>query len=114
MKKIIFGLSLVATILIVNANAQGESGKTIFETKGCALCHKNHMDTIGPSLKKISTAYMGKETSLLSYLKGQGEAIVDPARASVMNPQLVKISSLIDEDVKKLVEYIVSATEAQY
>lgn len=114
MKKIIFSLSLAAAIFVVNANAQGESGKTIFEMKGCALCHKTRVDTIGPSLKKISTVYMGKEMSLLTYLRGQGESIVDPSRASVMQPQLVKISSLSNEDTKKLAEYIVSATEAEY
>jgi len=114
MKKIILGLSFIATLLATNVSAEINDGKTIFDAKGCGLCHKPHADTIGPSLRAIWTAYLGKEMSLLSYLKGQGEPIVDPARAAVMNPQLVKIRSLTDEDIKKLAEYVVSATEAQY
>ncbi len=114
MKKIIFALILATTILITNVSAQGETGQEIFEMKGCALCHKKSVNTIGPSLRSIWTAYLGKEISLVSYLKGQAEPIVDPARASIMNPQLVKISSLSDENIRKLAEYIVSATEAQY
>lgn len=110
MKKIIFGL-LLSALFFVNLSAQNEAGKAIFESKGCTLCHKIDMDTIGPSLTTIKNAYTGQESSLVSYLKSQGTAIVEPARAAVMNPQLVKIKTLFDEDIKALAEYIISAAD---
>ena len=67
------------------------------------------MDTIGPSLQTIANVYAGKETDLLTYLKGQGVPIVDPSRASVMNPQLVKIRTMFEEDFHSLATYITSA-----
>lgn len=103
-------LSLVfgATFFLADAFAIDTNGGNIFEAKGCALCHKKDIDTIGPSLITIATAYTGKESSLITYLKGQGTPIVDPARASVMNPQLVKIRTLFDEDIQSVARYIIS------
>lgn len=113
MRKIVIGLSLTATMLALSAyaNPQTDNGKTIFESKGCALCHKSDVDTIGPSLRTIATAYTGKGTEIVSYLQGQGTPIVDPARASVMNPQLAKMKTLFDKDLKAVAEYIISAND---
>ncbi len=116
MKKLMLSLSLT-TLFVGNAIAQdamAEKGKGIFEAKGCAVCHKADMDTIGPSLRTIATAYIGKESSLLSYLRGQGTPIVEPARAPVMDPQLVKIRTLFDEDMQALATYIVSANDRPF
>ena len=116
MKKLILGLSFPMMFLgtVMAQDVSAEKGKEIFEAKGCAVCHKLDMDTIGPSLKTISTAYLGKETSLLTYLRGQGTAIVEPARAPVMDPQLVKIRTLFDEDMQALATYIVSANDRPF
>ncbi len=111
MKKLILGLSLAATFLISSAFAENEQGKTIFEEKGCAMCHKPDFDTIGPSLKTIAIGYAGKESTLVPYLQGQGSAIIDPTRASVMAPQLIKIRTLFEEDMRALAEYIIAASD---
>lgn len=111
MKNVILGLSF-CTLFFANAAAQdalSQKGKAFFERNGCDLCHKSDMDTIGPSLRTISTAYAGKETSLITYLRGQGAPIVDPARASVMNPQLVKIRTLFEEDLHSISTYILKS-----
>lgn len=116
MKKLILSLS-ITTLFVGSLTAQDAisiKGEEIFESKGCAICHKKGMDTIGPSLQTIATVYIGKETSLLSYLRGQGTPIVDPARAPVMNPQLVKIRTLFDEDMQALATYIVSANDRPF
>jgi cytochrome c len=116
MKKLILALSMTA-LFFADASAQSpisQNGQDIFESKGCVLCHKQDMDTVGPSLQKIATAYLGKEASLLSYLRGQGTPIVEPARAPVMNPQLVKIRALFDEDMKALATYIISANDRPF
>lgn len=114
MKKLIVGLVLAQAFLISNATANSTKGQEIFESKGCAICHKVDMDTIGPSLKTIASYYLGKERDMLTYLKGQGTAIVDPSRASVMDPQLIKIRSLFEDDLNALAKYIVSANDRPF
>ncbi len=75
------------------------------------MCHKPDLDNIGPSLKTIAASYAGKESTMVPYLQGQGTAIIDPARVSVMNPQLVKIRTLLEEDMRALAEYITAASD---
>ena len=109
MKKLIFSLGL-SSIFLVNISAQDtQNGKAMFEAKGCAVCHKPNMDTIGPSLRTIANAYAGREMDMLTYLKGQGTPIVDPARASMMNPQLAKIRTMFEEDLHAISTYIISS-----
>ncbi len=111
MKMLILGLSLMITIFSSSILADSANGKVIFEAKGCVLCHKKDMDTVGPSLRSIAISYSGKESTLVTYLKGQGSSIVDPARAPVMTPQLVKIRTLFEEEFRDLAEYIVAAAD---
>ncbi|MBE0514611.1 c-type cytochrome [Sulfurimonas sp.] len=116
MKKAMAGFSVLA-LFLCNSWAQdisAQKGKEIFEAKGCAVCHKADMDTIGPSLATIARGYLGKEIELVSYLRGQAPAIIDPARAPVMDPQLVKIRSLFDPDMQALATYIVSANDRPF
>ena len=114
MKKLIITLFLAQLLFISNAIAENNNGKQIFESKGCAICHRVDMDTVGPSLKTIAIQYLGKESSLLNYLQGQGTPIVDPSRASVMNPQLIKIRTLFEDDMRDLTKYIVSANDRPF
>ena len=114
MQKIILGLSFAATIFTANVSAQNSEGQRVFETKGCVVCHKKDMDTIGPSLRTIATSYASKEHTMISYLQGNSAPIVDPARASVMNPQLVKIRTLFEADMQALAEYMVSANDRPF
>ncbi len=78
------------------------------------MCHKQDIDTIGPSLQTIAITYSGKESTLIPYLKGEGTPIVDPSRASVMNPQLLKIRTLFEEDMRALAEYMISASDRPF
>ena len=114
MKKLIISLALTQVFLISNATAENTKGKEIFESKGCAMCHKKDFDTVGPSLKTIATQYLGKERTLLTYLQGQGTPIIDPARASVMNPQLIKIRSLFEDEMSALAEYMISVNDRPF
>ncbi len=114
MKRLILSVILAQAFLVSNAVAENANGKEIFETKGCAICHKVDVDTIGPSLKSIAIHYLGQERDLLSYLRGQGTPIVDPARASVMNPQLIKIRSLFEHEMNDLAEHIVTANDRPF
>jgi cytochrome c len=105
MKKVfltILGLFFVASTTFA------ADGKTIFQSKGCASCHNPTADTVGPSLKKIASAYKGKENELIAFLKGQHKAIVDPAKFPIMMPQLNTTKKLSDDELKALAEFILS------
>ncbi|MDY0117384.1 MAG: c-type cytochrome [Sulfurimonadaceae bacterium] len=109
MRKLILGLSL-STIFLANIFAQdSQNGEALFEEKGCTVCHKLDMDTVGPSIKNIAYVYAGKEMNMLTYLKGQGTPIVDPARAPVMNPQLIKLRTMFEEDLHAISTYILNS-----
>jgi len=86
----------------------GVSGENIFKSKGCAVCHHPEIDTTGPSLKKISQFYKDKKQELISFLKGQGDPIVDPAKFTIMKPQINITKNMSDEELNALVDYLLS------
>jgi len=90
------------------AAATGKDGKTLFTDSGCVACHKEAQKSIGPSLKDIAAAYAGKEDQMFNFLKGKGEAIVDPPQFAVMQPNLEITKKMADQDVKAIVDYIMS------
>lgn len=111
MKKIIYSMLLTTSLFSTCANAQSTNGKAIFDSKNCGLCHKKDVDTVGPSIKTISKAYASKQKELMSYLQSNGTPIIAPERATVMNPQLAKIKTLSEDDMKDLTKYIVSISD---
>ncbi len=84
------------------------TGEDVFKAKGCAVCHHPEIDTTGPSLKKISQFYKGKREDLIKFLKGQGDPIVDPAKFTIMKPQINITKALSDEELNALVDYLLS------
>ena len=83
-------------------------GKALFQSKGCSACHQVDKDSVGPSLKKIADVYKEKEADLIKFLKGEGKAIVDPAKEAIMKPQINTTKSMKDDELKALVKYILS------
>ena len=111
MQKLIFTIIFTASLLSTCANAQNTNGKAIFDSKNCGLCHKKDLDNIGPSLKTISKAYSSKQKELMSYLQSNSAPIIAPKRAAVMNPQLAKIKTLSEKDIKDLTIYFISISD---
>lgn len=114
MKKVIILILIISSaILLTNSFADNNekplSGEIIFKQKGCTACHGPNM--IGPAIEKIASAYQGKEDDLIKFLKGQGEAIVDPKNKSWMKSQIEKTKSMNDEELKALVKYILSSNQ---
>lgn len=105
MKKLVVTLGAVFTVASASFAADG---KALFQSKGCTACHQAAADTVGPSLKKIAGAYAGKEADLIKFLKGQGKAVVDPAKEAVMKPQLNTTKAMKDDELKALVDFILS------
>lgn len=81
-------------------------GESIFKSKGCTACHQAEADTVGPSLKKIASAYNGKKDDLIKFFSGEGKAIVDPAKEAVMKPQIEITKKLSKEEKEALTEFI--------
>lgn len=86
-----------------------EKGKEIFEGKGtCATCHKPDIKLVGPSLQDISKIYKEKNANMVTFLKGEGEPIVDPTQFEVMKANFALTKTFSDEELQSLEQYIYS------
>lgn len=86
-----------------------DQGKAIFEGKGgCVACHQPAEKVVGPSLKEISSIYKEKNASMVTFLKGEGEAIVDPSQFEIMKANLAITKAMSDEELQSLEAYISS------
>ena len=82
-------------------------GKEIFEGKGnCVACHQVDQKVIGPSLQEIAKIYKDKNGNMVNFLKGEGEAIVDPAQFPVMQANLAITKTFTDEELKVVEAYM--------
>ena len=103
------GLAItLAGLTMFTGSVLAADGKAIFQSKGCAGCHQAAVDTVGPSLKKIAKTYAGKKGDLIKFLKGEAPAIVDPAKAAMMKPQINTTKALSDAELNALVDFILS------
>lgn len=91
------------------AQTSEELGKEIFEGKGtCINCHKLDEKIIGPSIQEIAKIYKEKNGNMISFLKGEGEPIVDPTQYEVMKANFAITKTFSDEELKDLEAYIYS------
>ena len=86
-----------------------EVGKIIFEGKGnCTSCHNVDSKLIGPSLQDIAKMYKEKNGNIISFLKGESEAIVDPSQYEVMAANLVLTKTFTDTELQAIEAYTYS------
>lgn len=84
-------------------------GKEIFNGKGaCIACHKPDVKLVGPSLQEIAKIYKEKNGDMVTFLKGEGEPIVDPTQYAVMKPNFVITKTFNEEELKALEVYVYS------
>jgi cytochrome c len=84
-------------------------GKEIFEGKGnCVACHQVDQKVIGPSIIEIAKIYKDKNGNMITFLKGEGEAIVDPSQFAVMQANLAITKNFTEEELKAVEAYIYS------
>ena len=84
-------------------------GKEIFNGKGaCIACHKPDVKLVGPSLQDIAKIYKDKNGDMVTFLKGEGEPIVDPTQYALMKPNFVVTKTFSDEELKALEAYVYS------
>ena len=102
-KKILFG---ILSVSVLAGSSFASDGKAIFKSKGCAMCHKETVNSVGPSVKHIAEVYKGDVNKMVAYLKGEHPAIVDPKKEAMMKRFLGKLKSLSDEELKALATYL--------
>jgi len=84
-------------------------GKEIFHGKGaCVACHKPDVKLVGPSLQDIARIYKEKNGDMVSFLKGEGEALVDPTQYQIMKPNFALLKTFSEEELKALEAYMYS------
>jgi cytochrome c len=127
MKKVIF---LVSVLVFISCKKESEEsfgkvetttetttevqkpedlGKEIFHGKGaCVACHKPDVKLVGPSLQDIAKIYKEKNGDMVTFLKGEGEAIVDPTQYEVMKANFAITKTFSDEELKALEAYVYS------
>ena len=106
-KKVVEPVSVTEEAATVNPML--EKGKEIFEGKGtCTACHKPATKVIGPSLKEISKIYKDKNASIVTFLKGEGEPIVDPSQFEVMKANFAITKNMSDDELQALEAYVMS------
>lgn len=125
MKKIIFFLSALVFLSCKKEEVKKESlyptsteeiaqtpeelGAAIFQGKGnCVACHQVDKKVIGPSIQDIAKIYKDKKGSIVTFLKGEGEPIVDPSQYEVMKTNFALTKAMSDDELKALEAYMYS------
>ena len=80
-------------------------GEKLFTEKTCVSCHQLDAKIVGPSIKDIVKVYDQYDASLVEFLKGNKEAIVetDPGQVAIMKANLDGfVKDLKDEELQNL------------
>jgi cytochrome c len=84
-------------------------GKELFNGKGaCIACHKPDVKLVGPSLQDIAKIYKEKNGDMVTFLKGEGEPIVDPTQYAVMKANFAITKVMSETELKALEAYVYS------
>jgi cytochrome c len=104
-----FGKSETTTETTTEVQKPEDLGAEIFAGKGaCVACHKPDVKLVGPSLQDIAKIYKEKNGNMVTFLKGEGEPIVDPTQYAVMKANFAITKTFSDEELKALEAYVYS------
>jgi cytochrome c len=85
-------------------------GQEIFNGKGkCVACHQIDKKLIGPSIQEIAKIYKDKNSSIVTFLKGEADPIVDPSQFEVMKVNFEVTKEMSDQELKALEAYLYSS-----
>ncbi|NPA51921.1 MAG: c-type cytochrome [Aquificae bacterium] len=99
---------LMSVAVLASLSLASTEGEKLFKEKGCTACHHPEIDTVAPAVKKIADVYKHNKEALKKFLKGKAEPKVDPARFSLMKPQLTDTKHMSDKELEKLIEFILN------
>jgi cytochrome c len=104
-----FGIAETPTETITQVQKPEELGKELFYGKGaCVACHKTDVKLVGPSLQDIAKIYKDKNGDMVTFLKGEGEPIIDPTQYELMKANFAITKTFSDEELKALEAYVYS------
>ncbi|UQD55642.1 c-type cytochrome [Flavobacterium sp. K5-23] len=84
-------------------------GESLFNGKGnCFSCHKIDTKSIGPSVQEIAKIYKDKNQNMVSFLRGESDAIVDPTQFEVMKANFAITKAMSEEELKAIEAYFYS------
>lgn len=106
-------LILLAILFFCVSNLMAGDGdeKPVFKSLRCNICHKADTGRAYPSLKEIATVYKGDSEKLEKYLQGDAEPIVNKEKGKTMERYIEKTKALSEEELKTLVDFILSHKE---
>ncbi len=82
-------------------------GKVLFEGKGtCNSCHLADKKVIGPSIKEITKIYADNKASIVTFLQGDGEPIVDPSQFPIMQANFAITKKMSEHELKAIEAYM--------
>ncbi|WP_430614322.1 c-type cytochrome [Flavobacterium sp. JP2137] len=82
-------------------------GKALFEGKGtCNSCHLADKKVIGPSIKEITKIYDEHQASIVTFLQGEGEAIVDPSQFPIMQANFSITKKMSEHELRAIEAYM--------
>ncbi|RDI56558.1 c-type cytochrome [Flavobacterium glaciei] len=95
--------------MVAEKQSPEKLGEAIFKGKGnCVACHQVDKKVIGPSLQDIAKIYKDKNADIVTFLKGEGEPIVDPSQYEVMKTNFAVTKAMSDDELKALEAYVYS------
>ena len=86
-------------------------GEKLFTDKTCVSCHQAEAKIVGPSIKDIVKIYEDQNASIVEFLHGKSEAIVDtdPGQVAIMKANLDGfVKDLSENELKALEAYTLS------
>jgi len=86
-------------------------GEKLFTDKTCVSCHQADAKIVGPSIKDIVKIYEDQNASIVGFLHGSQEAIVDtdPGQVAIMKANLDGfVKDLSEKELKALEAYMLS------
>ena len=86
-------------------------GEKLFTDKTCVSCHQAETKVVGPAIKDIVKIYEDQDASIVGFLKGNQEAIVDtdPGQVAIMKANLDGfVKDLSEDELKALEAYMLS------
>ncbi len=91
------------------AKTPEQLGKELFEDKGnCIACHQPNQKIIGPSIIDIAKIYKAKNASIVTFLKGKADPIVDPSQYEVMKTNFAITKTMSEEELQAIETYMYS------
>ncbi|HIP48092.1 MAG TPA: c-type cytochrome [Lutibacter sp.] len=85
---------------------QIKKGKKLALMNGCLACHQEHTKSVGPSYEEVAKGYKEKGGNMTKFLKGNADAIIDPAQFAVMKVNLSITQKMSGDDLAALTTYI--------